>query len=91
MPKKKINAIVGQIPLRHTGQSLYMLGGGGGTFQEGTIKGLFGPTVNGCVAVVYVNGESYELDIQEAVKAAIADYKQRTLGKLGKLKIKEAP
>jgi len=67
---------VGDVPVKCTGNALYLTMGGG-TFDHDGVKGSFAATSNGVALVIYIDdGKSYQVDVQDMIKLAVKHHKR---------------
>lgn len=78
---KKISEEIGAAPVKFTGNALYFTQDLG-TFEGEGVKGTFCSTVGSAALIVRIEGGgSYQCDMQDVVKAAVAHHKRITKGK----------
>lgn len=72
----QVNKKIGDVPVKFTGNSLYLTMGGGDFKHEG-VSGSFSAVVAGTALVVYIkDGGSYQIDIEDVIKVAVAHHKE---------------
>lgn len=71
------NNKIGTAPIKFTGNALYLTIGGG-EFTHGDTKGSFASTTSGTAMIVYIrDGGSYQVDIEDVIKAAVVHHKKK--------------
>jgi len=69
-----VNKKIGDAPVKFTGNSLYLTMSGG-DFKHGDVSGSFSAVATGAALVVYIkDGGSYQIDIEDVIKAAVAHH-----------------